>query len=531
MMTSSDQIEEKSLLPVWAIAWYLAFLLLLIVLQILWSQAISAKNFNVLNVLVPVSFGVANLLLAWKLVRTSHLAIWNPLFWLLLACTLYYGVGQLAHPLAHPDTVGRINTLYFVDPPGLARTNLLNTVGTAAAVLGYLVTWFIVKPRREQADSAMAVEELYQRGIREAKWAVVLLLLAGLPIKYFLQLPYEMGLLNWVLPGSIKHVGTLSGVALIPLYWLYKKKGGVYRPLFFLLLVSEMLTSLVVLSKLDMIKTMLFVVLASQLVKPTVKKLALSGMAIIIVYALVLSPFVNFARAITGRATATSFSQAMDVVEQYKKSGPPQDPVFPHSQSWWVRLVYYNTELFAMREYDRGHPGATIWRAPYTIIPRFLLPDKPIMTPGFEFTYLIRGDQRIESSTGLGVFGEGYWHGGWWGVVAAGAIVGILLAAASVFSVRVIEGYLFMFLPITMGGILWGLRIDTWFVPTYIGGAIQMMLVYLVINYAVRPTFQSFSRAGQGQNQDQYEGKRAIEQAPLQQAETRQRFPILFGKP
>lgn len=531
MMTSSDQIEGKSLLPVGAITWYLAFLLLLIVLQILWSQAISAKDFNALNVLMPVSFGLANLLLAWKLVRTSHLAIWNPLFWLLLVCTLYYGVGQLAHPFAHPDTVGRINTLYFVDPPGLARTNLLNTVGTAVVVLAYLATWLIVKPRGERADSAMTIEERDQRSIKEAKWAVVVFLFAGLPIKYFLQLPYEMGLLNWVVPGSIKHVGTLSGVALIPLYWLYKKQGGIYRPLFFSLLASELLAALVALSKLEMIKTMLFVVLASQWVKPSVKKLALSGMAIIIVYVLVLSPFVNFGRAMIGRAAATSFSQAMNIVGEYKKHGAAEDPVFPRSQSWWVRLAYSNVELFAMREYDRGHSGTTIWRAPYTLIPRFLLPDKPIMTPGFEFTYLIRGDQKIESSTGLGVFGEGYWHGGWWGVVAAGAMVGLLLAALYRFSIRVIEGFLFMFLPITLGGILWGLRIDGWFVPTYIGGAIQMMLWYLIINYVMRPTFQSFSRVGQGRNQDQYEGKGAIEQTPLQQAETRQRFPILFGKP
>lgn len=529
MMTSSDQIEGKSLLPVGAITWYLAFLLLLIVLQILWSQAISAKDFNALNVLMPVSFGLANLLLAWKLVRTSHLAIWNPLFWLLLVCTLYYGVGQLAHPFAHPDTVGRINTLYFVDPPGLARTNLLNTVGTAVVVLAYLATWLIVKPGGERADSAMTIEERDQRSIKEAKWAVVLFLSIGLPVKYFLQLPYDIGLFNWVLPGSVKYLSSLTGVALIPVYWLYKKQGGVYRPIFYGLLVSDLSASLVLLSKLGLIKTVLFVVLATQLVKPGYKKLAMSGLAIIMTYVLVLNPFVNFARAMTGRATTTSFSQAMNIVGEYKKHGAAEDPVFPRSQSWWVRLAYSNVELFAMREYDRGHSGTTIWRAPYMLIPRFLLPDKPIMTPGFEFTYLIRGDQKIESSTGLGVFGEGYWHGGWWGVVAAGAMVGILLAALYRFSIRVIEGSLFMFLPITLGGILLGLRIDDWFVPTYIGGIAQMILVYLVINYAVRPMFQSFVRVDQNKHVNESEG--AVAQTSLQEADTSRRFPILFGKP
>ncbi|MCP9468683.1 MAG: oligosaccharide repeat unit polymerase [Nitrospira sp.] len=530
-MILPNQTEERALLPSGAIGWYLVFLVLLVLFQILWREAISAKDFDLLNVVVPVSFGMANLLLAWKLARTSHMATWNPLFWLLLVCTLYYGVGQLAHPLAHPHTVGRINALYFVDSPGLARTNLLNTAGTAIVVMAYLATWLMVKPRKGRADSGVVIEERDQRGIKEAKWAVWIFLVMGIPIKYFLQLPYDLRLLDWVVPGSIKHVGMLSGVALVPLYWLYKKRGGIYRPLFFLLLVSELLAALVMLSKLEMIKTMLFVVLASQLLKPGIKKLVLSGMAIIIVYALVLSPFVNFSRAMIGRAAATDLSQATNLVEQYKKSGPVQDPVYPHSQSWWVRLAYYNAELFAMREYDRGHPGTTIWRAPYTLIPRFILPDKPIMTAGFEFNYLIRGHTKIDSSHGAGVIGEGYWHGGWFGVIAVGTVVGLLLASAYRFSIHVVEERLFIFLPITLSGILWGLRIDTWFVPTYIGGAIQMMLWYLIINYVVRPTFQSFSRAGQGQNQDQYEGKRAIEQTPLQQAETRQRFPILFGKP
>jgi hypothetical protein len=531
MTTPTNQKEEQSLLPVKAVGWYLLFMLLLIVFQVLWIEAVSKKNVDPLNIWVPVSFGVANLLLAWKLVRASHMAIWNPLFWLLLVCTLYYGLGQLAHPFAHPDTVGRINNFYFVDPPGLARTNLLNTVGTAVVVMAYLAMWLMVKPKTERADSAIVVEERDQRSVKEAKWAAVLFLLIGIPIKYLLQLPYDLGLLNWVVPGSIKHIGTLSGVALVPLYWLYKKQGGIYRPLFFSLLLSELLAALVALSKLEMIKTMLFVVLASQWVKPSVKKLALSGIAIVIVYALVLSPFVNFGRAMIGRAAATSFSQAMSIVEQYKKSGPAQDPVYPHSQSWWVRLAYSNAELFAMREYDRGHPGTTIWRAPYAFIPRFILTDKPIMTAGLEFNYLIRGHTRIDSFHGPGVFGEGYWHGGWLGVSEVSIVVGFLLAVAYRFSMRVIGEHQFMLLPIALGGILWGLRIDGWFVLTYIGGVTQIILWYFIINYAVRPTFQSFVRIDG--NKYMNEGNRAITQTTLQQSDTdtHRQFPILFGKP
>ncbi|NWF73959.1 MAG: YdcF family protein, partial [Nitrospirae bacterium] len=71
------------------------------------------------------------------------------------------------------------------------------------------------------------------------------------------------------------------------------------------------------------------------------------------------------------------------------------------------------------------------------------------------------------SYTGLGVLGEGYWNGGWLGVVGVGMVLGFLFSIIGPFSLRVLESRQFIFLPIVFGGILMGLRIDDWFVrPT-----------------------------------------------------------------
>lgn len=534
----SNQMEEKSPLPVGAIAWHLAFLLGLVLLQVLWASAMRGKDVDWLNLFVPMSLGVANLLLAWKLIRTSSLAIWNPLFWLLLVCTLFYGMGQLAFPLAHPDTVQRINSLYFVNPEGLARTNLLNTVGVMTTVAAFLATSLLAKPRSRRIGSGAS--ELFDRiGVTEARWALWVFLAIGLPIKYLLQLPYDLGLMNWVLPGSIKHLGSLSGAALVPLYWLYRTHSAWYRLPFFVLLGAELGSAVVELSKLDVVKTLLFVAIAVHLVKPNLKRLAVSGVAIFLLYALVLSPFVNFSRAVIGRAATTGLSQAMDVVELYKKSGPPVDSVYPRAQSWWVRLCYANAELFAMREYDRGRPGSTIWKAPYALIPRFLMPDKPIMTSGFEFNYLIRGHTKIDSSHGPGVFGEGYWHGGWFGVAAVGMVVGVLLAWFHRVSISIIEERRFLLLPVVLTGLLCGLRIDTWFVPTYLGGPLQALVWALAINFAVRPVFESVVRVEQNwggpERADRPDGALGIAQessqtSPMVQGVPSRKYPILFGK-
>ena len=488
MMVTSPQVDNRSMLPVGAIAWYLAFLLLLVLLQSFWKDALSGRDIALLNLLVPILFGAANLLLGWKLVRQSPMAIWNPLVWLLLACTLYYGLGQLIHLLGHPDSVARVNTLYFVDPSGLARTNLLNTVCVLTIVAAYLAKVLMTKLGKGGVSSDVSTEAQERQGSREAKWAVIVFLSIGLPIKYFLQLPYDLGLLNWVLPGSIKYLGTLSGVAIIPLYWLYKKRGGIYPPMFFTLVASEALVSLVTLSKLEMIKTALFLLLGAHLVKPGLKKLVIGGVLMIVVYVLVLNPFVTFARVAIKRAAASDLSQAMSLIEQYKKQGGPiQDAEFPQAQLWWTRLAYSNVELFAMQQYDRGRPGTTFQLAPYTLIPRFIMPEKPWMSPGFEFTNLIIGNPSIVSSTGLGVPGEGYWNGGWLGAALVGVVVGILLAAFYQFSIRAMAVQVFMFLPISMAGIFLGLRIDDWFVTTYLGMTAQLFLLYLVMQYVLRP--------------------------------------------
>jgi hypothetical protein len=490
MMVASAQVDTKSVVPLGTIAAYLAFLLFLVLFQTFWEHVVSSKDIDVLNLLAPILFGIGNLLLAWKLVQQSPLAIWNPLFWLLLACTLYYGLGQLIHLFGHPDSVARVNSLYFVDPSGLARTNFLHTIGVMIIVGAYLSASGLLElgKRGHVSDLGKPVDEL--RSVREGQAAALLFLCIGVPIKYFFELPYNLGLLKWTLPGSIQHLGTLSGVALIPLYWLYRKRGGIYASLFFTLVTTECLASLTTLSKQKMIETALFVILGSQLVRPSVKKLVFSGVLVVAAFILFINPFVTFARVAVDRdwAAAKDLSQVLDLVGKYKeRKEAVRDVQFPDAQLWWTRLAYSNVELFAIRQYDRGRPGTTFHLTPYTLIPRFIMPEKPWMNSGLEFTYLISGDRTMRSATGLGALGEGYWNAGWLGVVVVGIVIGVLLAAFHRISRRILEAHNFMFLPVTVASIILGYRIDDWFVATYLGTTVEVALMYLAIQYFARP--------------------------------------------
>src|SRR5262245_42574852 len=161
-------------LPVGSIVAYLAFCLLLTVLQACWMNALSNHDLDLLNLLVPVLLGVSSSLLAWQIMRQSPLAIWNPLVWFLLACTLYYGLGQLIHLLGNADSVERVNSLYFVDQSGLARTNFLHTVGVMIIVGTYVLTAVLLNQRKRTAMPDVEIPEHERRSTREARSAALL---------------------------------------------------------------------------------------------------------------------------------------------------------------------------------------------------------------------------------------------------------------------------------------------------------------------------------------------------------------------
>jgi hypothetical protein len=139
------------------------------------------------------------------------------------------------------------------------------------------------------------------------------------------------------------------------------------------------------------------------------------------------------------------------------------------------------------------------------------------MNSGLEFTYLITGDRNLMSFTGLGALGEGYWNAGWLGVAVVGTVIGALLAIVAHFSIRTLEARIFMFLPISMAGIMLGLRIDDWFVPTYLGTTVQLLLVYFAIRYVVRPILSGNSGTGESAVRDRVT---VLEKA-------RRRFPLI----
>ncbi|HXG28763.1 MAG TPA: hypothetical protein VNJ47_07935 [Nevskiales bacterium] len=471
-MGSDQQASTVQVLPTAAAVVLIGSLLGAATLCALVLSSDDAAAMRFANGTLPALLGGVCLWCGYASVRNKPLALWTPLPWFFAAWAAYYGLGPLVYVYGTPETVAYMDTLYPLDGRALLRTNLLNAVGLSAVVSGFALAYRVRLGATSRAETAPA----------HSAWRVALLFLAlGVPVKYLFELPYVLGLSSYVLPGSVQYLGTFSGLAILPLSVAAAEHRRGARLLLWGLIAAEVIVGFVMLAKLHIIKTVLLVFLGQYAVRPNLKRLIATGLLVAVAYVAVLSPFVNYTRILLGRASAQDLAELITAAGSYGVAGRETlADLLPGVQGWWSRLAYPNAQAFAMDQYDQGKPGWTFGMVGYVFVPRFLREDKPIMTPGVDFTYLIKGTDT--SSTGLGFVGEAYWNGGWLLVVLVGGFVGLLFAVIGRFSLNAIRSRQWLYVPLIFQAIYLGLRPDDWFVPAYIGGVLQVVIVTLILH-------------------------------------------------
>ena len=444
-----------------------------------------------INQIGPILLFIACGWAAYDLVRRSSLSLWSPVPWFLVASAAYYGFGPLAFHFATPESLDFINSDFPVDEHWLLRTNLLNTVGIGIVCTMVVMVMTMWPNRQERSDDEA-------RDIPESiMWAFLIL---GGTIKYCYTLPYALGLLAWVLPGSIQHLSSLVNAAIVLLLVLIHQGKTKYRSLLYLVICSEFIVGLMTFSKQEVIMTVLAILLGRYLCKPKLRSMIASGLVMAAVYALVLSPFVSFARLASGGLGVSDVNDFQATVEEYDRVGKDALATLqPGVQGWWTRLCYTPVQAFVMDSYDAGGPGETFALLPYVFLPRLLSEDKPIMTPGRELTKLLTGDDSL-GHTGVGVFGEAYWNGGWAMLIGACTYLGILLALVGRFSTAMVATGQYVYMPLILMGIIVGLRPDDWFVSTYVASIVEAVVLYALLTIMLnlvrlRPTMTMSRRA------------------------------------
>lgn len=439
------------------------------------------------NACLPAILGAACLWTAYRLVRNDHLQLWSPLPWFLAAWAVYHGFGPLVYIYGNSDTVAYLDAFYPVAPRSLHRTNLLNAVG-----LGIIIASAHVLLRARQRRRWWPGQPVYDP--RVVAW---LFLAVGLPSKYLLSIPYLMGLTRAMLPGVLHSLQDFVTWAIVPLTVAaaYRLR---YQIVLWTIVASEVVTSLFLFSKFAFIRTVLVVTIARTLVRPLRRTFLLMILTVAFLYALFLVPFVSAGRAYFSATSSPSWADfkqwvAITVHHGLRTETPERDRI----QQWWSRICLVPSQVYAMEHYDDGLPGKTLSMAPYVLIPRILMPEKPILSPGLEFTWAVRGTQ-VESSTALGIFGEAYWNGGWTLVILISLAVGVGFAVLGNLVPQWVTRRDYVRLPIIVHGLHLAWRIEDWFVPAYLGGTVFALIVsgglYVVLRWtgwARRPGYQT----------------------------------------
>ena len=429
-----------------------------------------------INQIGPILLFIACGWAAYDLVRRSSFSLWSPVPWFLVASAAYYGYGPLVFHFATPESVDYITSDFPVDERWLLRTNLLNAIGIGI-VCTMVAIVMVVWPYRQER-SGDGVQEITE----SIMW--VFLVLGG-TVKYLFTLPNALGLLSWVLPGSIQHLSSLVNAAIVLLLVLIHQGKTKYRPLLYLVIGSEFIVGLMTFSKTEVIMTILGILLGRYLCKPNLRSMIASGLIMAAVYALVLSPFVSFARLASGGLGVSDVNDLQTTVEEYDRVGKDALATLnPGVQGWWTRLCYTPVQAFVMDSYDAGGGGETFALVQYVFLPRFLSEDKPIMTPGRELTKLLTGDDTL-GHTGVGVFGEAYWNGGWPMVIGACTYLGILFGLVGRFSTAMVSNGQYVYIPLILLGITAGLRPDDWFVSSYVGSVVEAVVLYGILTVLV----------------------------------------------
>jgi hypothetical protein len=298
-------------------------------------------------------------------------------------------------------------------------------------------------------------------------------------------LPYQLGLIQETLAGFI---GTLSAFTFVGLYllsvWSFESAKHML-PVLLALLALDFTVGLLTFGKLEPMLLLIMFELGMLRRGLTLKRLAIAAPLIVVAYA-AITPIVGHARQVLMKqhgslAGPASLSERLSIVSAYfTEDGPTtttEDGLIDFSL---VRISYVNQATFAIRMYDTGVPSPSLDLILATFIPRFLWPDKPIITQiGVDFNFAATGSQTSSSAPGL--FADAYWNFGWSGVALLMVPLGAILGYISIFALNVLRHRRWIYFPLVFMGMKMGFRTDGFLVADIVGTVVLMIAGYVIL--------------------------------------------------
>ncbi|MEH7378692.1 hypothetical protein [Neobacillus drentensis] len=395
-----------------------------------------------------------------KIISLDWRYILSPISMFILTVCIFHGLGPLLYHFGDHDTIFWVNNRFYISESSLFRANLLVQVGLLFSLFG-----ITLGKKLKLSRSIKSV--ISQTSKISIKQVLFILLLVGVPVKYFLILPYMMGVLNTVIPGAIYSLTNLILVALVLLSYLISINNTKLKFIYYILLVMEVSSGVLVMSKLWIILPILAVVLGRTIATRRTTTL-IKGALLILTIFIIITPLILAARTdlslnndnkgIVDRLIAVSNAATNNNQNISSEDG---------QQWWWIRINYVPAQTLAMNMYDKGNNGESIFKSmTWVLIPRIIYPNKPVFDVSTQFSIMMNGNENNHDSPGA--YGDIYWNYGWFGLVLLSFYMGLLLGWFHQLTLTVITKKNWLLFPLVLNiTLVIGRGINNFFIKTY----------------------------------------------------------------
>lgn len=407
--------------------------------------------------------------------RRDSAFLWTPLFGFRLGNVVFTGFGSLIPYIVDENQLARIYTLYNFNDAEAAKLLVLWLMYIAAVMISVRVTALVV-PRVSQRQIGAKVAWLNAGSLGLSFFG------AGLAYAVLIDLGFALGLHALVLPGAVSTVfQAVNAVGIFLLVLVaFERGGGWYALAIFTLLVSVAL-GLVVYNKSMILFPILLVSLAVLIRKVTAIRVI--GATAALFFALsILQPAIEHARnehtrmfgVESGTSGGGSIAERTANVVSYWTVGPVNEEDLG---SGITRLSYLNIGTYLVAQYDLGIGGDTMSSAAIALIPRFIWPEKPILTDvGSALNEQIFGS--ASSFIAPSAVGDIYWNFGWWGLVVLAIPIGIAIWLGTVVASGIITRQDWFMMPFVLLAFRTALQTEQGFV---VGMLVPTVFAYLLL--------------------------------------------------
>lgn len=438
------------------------------------------------NLWGPLTLGIAALVTGFQLLRREPMAIWTPYAWFLAAIVLYYSLGPLIYPFAGPRTLAYAQSFLPIDHRQVLLSNLLNAVGVLAIFLGFGIArlWSVRLGRSRLTESSKSEIPIH--------FVAIAFLAVGGVLEYLVILPSQFGAYKITLPGVVNNLSYMYVLGLMVLAYMVAKGKRNWKLPLIILWTIQVVVSLLVFSKQQLLLTMALPAVGTYLAHRKVTRLLGWGAILTVVYFSV-GPLVLYGRGQiamhTGNINQATLGQRSQIVANWFSEGMPSPGAQVSSAgAGWARLDYAPEQSYAMSLHDHGQKGHTLRNILIVLIPRVIWHNKPVTTNiAVDFYQMVTG--RRGTHLGLGVFGEGYWDYGWLGTILLAFFTGVAFYILSSFAIRWMQSEAFEYLPSIALGINMGLVGTTAFFVNSVVGGTGFFFVYMGLIWFLKRVF------------------------------------------